>query len=134
MTYSEETRILQRALEIAQANGFELNNTHSVAVNNATGQRIGWQTFVYDHAFAKALWGDKLWHPHMPTPGTRVYETPVHTMGDPEAERTYIYGSKDFERDVAANPGIYRPRYQWHLMEMVVAPEPLAYLRDNLPL
>lgn len=46
-------------------------------------------------------------------------------------EVTRIYTEKDLERDIAMNPGMYKPIWQYHLQQMVLAPDPLAYLHES---
>lgn len=56
--------------------------------------------FIFDHDFAKALWGDS------------------------DDERKVIIGQTDWRK--------WPLQWQYHLQQMVIADDPIAYLGDNI--
>lgn len=125
MTHRET---LQKAIEIAVRNGWSgCYVTHSttsswlvtsiprLCVSFTTGGNAYYHPseFVYDHQFAKCLWG----------------ESPLHDMI-----------ARDYSRDERlytpwVSDELFLPPNNWkfHLQQMVIADDPLQYLSDNLP-
>lgn len=56
--YEHKRHVLQTVLKRAQVAGFVLKDPeHLVARDKYTGNIIGWETWVFDPDFAKAVWG-----------------------------------------------------------------------------
>lgn len=100
-------QILQKAIEKAQANGWEVvypyNQPMHYGIGAAThrvffGDCAEATMLLFDHGFAKALWGDSL-------------------IGE-EVSTTY------------ADPS--HPKWMYHLQHMVIADDPIAYLGEHL--
>lgn len=65
--------------------------------------------FIFDHDFARALWGDK------------PYETGMFYNGSPDA----FFANSDLVEEVV-------PVWQHHLQQMVIANDPIKYLGENI--
>lgn len=87
---------LKAAWEKAIDKGFvPIDNKHVIVTDNRTDIRFGYESWIYDHDFARALWGEEVdW-----------YDT---------------------------NDDSFMPRWKGHLQEMVVADDPIAYLKDHI--
>lgn len=104
--------ILEKAVQKAINNGWK---------RQATGHRtkaelnqIYWNdrfTIIYNHDFAKALWGD----------GRHRYEW---------LDDDIVYEQKLWDADDGLSFG--GKLWQFHLQQMVVAPDPIKYLGENL--
>lgn len=110
---SMENKILTKAIQKAQKNGYEIpyevKEYHWQDAED--GLRAGWsdwedflgvESVIFDHDFAKALWGD--------TPETywNVYE-----------------GHGAAFQDSALN-------WEYHLQQMVISEDPIKYLKENI--
>jgi hypothetical protein len=52
--------ILEKAWHQAINNGFKpIDTKHLIVTDNVTGERFGYETWIYDHDFAKAIWGER---------------------------------------------------------------------------
>jgi len=59
MKTEERKAVLKNAWEKAIRNGFKpLDGKHLLITNNFTGEVHGYESWLFDHDFAKALWGD----------------------------------------------------------------------------
>lgn len=116
-------QILTKAIEKAIAGGwksfdsfrkterFSVDNTLSVTIedNTAIGH-YDYQTIIFNHDFAKALWGKE--ERHYPT----------------QAELNESYrGAIAGELYNVTNKG-----WQYHLQQMVIADDPIKYLGEHL--
>ncbi len=66
------------------------------------------QSFIFNHDFAKALFGEELHH---------------ETFIVPKELNKRFAGTKDLD---------VKPAWQYHLQQMVIAEDPIKYLGDNL--
>lgn len=64
--------------------------------------------FIFDHDFAKALWGEELHH---------------KTFIVPKELSTRFAGTRDLD---------IKPIWQYHLQQMVIAEDPIKYLSENI--
>lgn len=74
-------------------------------VDSMSGTEDNWKLFIFNHDFAKALWGEELFSEEYDSPSPRF----------PDAKKIDI-----------------RPIWQYHLRNMVVADDPIKYLGENL--
>ncbi|HEX9036629.1 MAG TPA: hypothetical protein VF808_06510 [Ktedonobacterales bacterium] len=91
-----------------------------IEFNNLPGARhvtMEPYTLVFDHGFAKALWGDvhKRW-------------VPARTKTNPTTGTTYTQ-SGHYQRVVTQSK---LPAWQWQLQQMVIADDPIKYLASTL--
>lgn len=98
-------KILQTAVAKAIANGWI--PTQFQAADMPYIDKT-WPTVVYDHSFARALWGD--------TPEGDIGPQEVATLDFPDGSKKTLY--------------TYHP-WQEHLQAMVIAEDPIKYLGDN---
>lgn len=115
-----DREILQKAIVLAAANGLEYllglkHYPHDDYVVSDLGDgafQLGmdghvdffkYRELIFDHDFAEALWG-------------RSYQ---HTCDR-------HYNLKDCQDHLL-------PAYKWHLQQMVISPNPIKYLGENLP-
>ena len=101
-TILEHNKILRIVLKKARDNGFVLQSNHFLTRNKETGKITGYETIIFDHKFAKALW-PKWFDPDLPT---RKYD----------------------KRQVGFRT---IPEWKYHLQLMVLADDRLAYLKAN---
>lgn len=111
------TEILTKAIELAVKRGWrhEVISQYPLKTSAEYFSDQDYRTVVYRHDFAKALW---------------QHNNPDHwdlrgivsgRKGNGSAE---ILGSMQNEDFV--------PAWQWHLMQMVIADDPIKYLGDNI--
>lgn len=102
--------ILTKAIEKAEANGFD-------AIEHIDGEYclcdeysdpIAY-TWIFNHDFAKALWGEKR---------STVHGIPV--------------GVKPTDAVAQRVKTVYHKGWQYHLQNMVVAEDPIQYLGENI--
>lgn len=118
--------ILEKAIKKAVANGWRPNQgvsdfpTVAQFVDGKSTLEIGHisqpQLFIFNHEFAKALWGE---------------DWPKKSKND----RTAYYKEIDAQRFwVGSESGAWfeGARWQYHLQQMVVADDTIAYLGENL--
>lgn len=110
-------KAIQKAIDGGWANGKKLQARIRGFEWYEFGDESGWQEyedrvthkdFIFNHDFAKALWGDS-WKEDCKTCGF------THYMYD-----------KDQYDDEQADPYIY------HLQQMVIAEDPIKYLGENI--
>ena len=99
-------QILERAVAKAKANGWK--KPEGVMIEAAVN---GWNAphIIYDHGFAKALWGEE-------QAPTNIYKTKTTILSD----RRPLTELSTF------------PAWQYHLQQMVIADDPLKYLNENI--
>lgn len=112
--------VMHRALELAFANGWDwelypkadwqqldiktqARGIHELLKDDA------YKTVIYNHDFAKALWGDNT-----------------------EYIQTWNENAKKFINVPPLDPGNYKPAWQYHLQQLVIASDPFGYLADNI--
>jgi len=111
--------ILEKAIEKAEKNGWAKNYKIKMTWLNDDGTRRitakitidDWDTYapiIFDHGFAKALWGDEL------------------------HQETFIVPKELSKRFAGANYLDVKPMWQYHLQQMVLSDDPIKYLGDNL--
>lgn len=115
-------QILIKAIEKAQKNGWYSDSWHRIVPTDAVGLRLhgdgAMQLYrngsvdethinevIYNHNFAKALWGD-----------STAY-----------VDARAAVGKLDPRHDVMAGNG-----WQYHLQQMVIADDPIKYLGENI--
>jgi len=76
--------------------------------NDAIGLGVRTNDIIFNHDFAKALWGEELHH---------------HVFVVPEELNKRFAGTNEFD---------VKPVWQYHLQQMVVAEDPIKYLGENL--
>lgn len=130
--------ILEKAIQKAIDGGWQkIIDDYPATFESLSGTGIGWNTkrwskpggfyysdaytLIFNHDFAKALWGEKEYTPAkyvkhreyftMPATGDVVHEVNLDRM----------------EYDLA--PG----GWQYHLQQMVLADDPIRYLGEHLP-
>jgi hypothetical protein len=101
---------IEAALEIAIKNGWAEGQDWLLTIRVNPGEseaqlRFAAAGIIYNHDFAKALWKDKLLR--------------------------LTYSVDHFDGNSAEWHDL--KLWQYHLQQMVIAPDPIAYLRDNLP-
>lgn len=67
------------------------------------GQSWDYQRLIFNHEFARALWGKEEMH--------------HYDLGDLDIRKTTI---------------VNKPRWHYHLQQMVIADDPIKYLGENL--
>lgn len=111
--------ILEKAIEKAEKNGWAKNYKIKMTWLNDDGTRRitakitidDWDTYapiIFDHGFAKALWGEEL---HQ-----EIFIVPK------ELNKRFA-GTKDLD---------IKPTWMYHLQQMVIAEDPVQYLGENL--
>lgn len=65
--------------------------------------------YIWRHAFAKALWGSQ--------PISNVCQECFRQVSGADPSKAIVWAES----------------YKWHLQQMVLAPDPIKYLHDNLP-
>lgn len=113
-----DKEILQKAIVIAEKNGFELNDNHHLVIDNFT-EEIVVQNIIWSHNFAKALWG--------------IEEIPIVLCNDIGYKNKMGRGMWNCEncgdfRDYL----IFLPAWQYHLQQMVISENPIKYLEKFL--
>lgn len=83
---------------------------------------------IFNHPFAKALWGEDPIDPHGPPIGTMIHSLDIES-GDSE---TFPYTEDDRATDFLLNPGMFHPAWCHHLQQMVIADDPIKYLGEHL--
>ncbi len=112
-----DTQTLTRAIELAIENGWE-NSEAVTAWKDGYGvqklkstehlKEFNVEHIIYNHNFAKALWGGEL---HQ------------ETFIVPKELNERFAGTKDLD---------IKPAWQYHLQQMVVADDPIEYLRAHM--
>lgn len=104
-----DVEILEKAIKKAIKNGYsgitkdELNDSF-ININGTITTDLIWQTVVYSHDFAKALWGEK--------------EFKIFDLVDlTDNGKTKTFKIK---------------RYEYHLREMVISDNPIKYLEKHI--
>lgn len=100
----DRAKILERAIQIAIANGYRQPDTPVIIASGDELRRDVWW-LIFNHEFAKALW---------PTVETRRC---VNGCADP-----YTGMESYIEQD----------DWVYHLQQMVIAEDPVAYLADHI--
>ena len=119
--------ILEKAIQKAVAGGWKpLPSSIPIAIDQWRGQSMvkvtvlfgsrnetAWvrelEGIIFNHDFAKALWGDE----------EGDYIAPV-----------YVKRQEDFEHD--HTDSYHGPAWKHHLMQMVIADDPIKYLGENI--
>lgn len=98
--------ILKRAIKKAFYNGYEQSIQWMDSVVNDYKDDYDYSGLIFDHEFAKALWpGDEN------TYAAECYKSPVE-------------GDAGFDE--------YYTTWEYHLREMVISPDPIKYLGENI--
>ncbi len=100
-------QILTKAIEKANAHGFDLQIYHKDLASTWYGLPVSY-SLIFNHDFAKALWGD---------------------------EMTCLLDGERMDVEAPCNEhGFKHPTdyWQYHLMQMVVSEDPIAYLGEHL--
>lgn len=112
-------QVLEKAIKIAIDNGWEPIwpkeyewHLEGIQVIVDGDTMIHEKSYIFNHDFAKALW-DKFY-------------------GEPYWEDEYDFDPEGLEREQARKLLELKP-WQVHLQQMVIADDPLEYLKDNLP-
>lgn len=87
---------------------------------------------IFNHDFAKALWGEDVIDPTGPVVGGEIVAITVNAQPWEDEEERSTYTERDHAKDVLLNPHRYMPIWQYHLQQMVIAEDPIAYLEQNL--
>lgn len=133
---SEHPVTLERAIKIAIANGWDsfdctdwwkvyyMYGRERLAVEfrpavDGMGLFYEYPVIIFNHDFAKALWGEDRYDRKVIDVPARFYSTYQHPIIPREAHtrrvRVKVHG------------------WQHHLQQMVIADDPLRYLADHLP-
>jgi hypothetical protein len=107
-----DKEILQRAIELAIERGWKTDSPNAKAI-------IDWfergdppmyqECIIFNHEFAKALWGERDWK------DIDIEERPFGLWdGGPE---WFEFNGK---------------MWQYHLQQMVISPDPIKYLGENI--
>lgn len=112
---------LSRAIETAVKNGYRgvygtFNPRILLSHIDDRGRLRDEYGLIFSHEFAKNLWGEFPSHD-----GTDVRESPLY--------KASVAGDRSFKFQLDKLP----PVWQYHLQQMVIAENPLAYLAENLP-
>lgn len=107
-------QILHKALLIAKNNGWKGGYQYNAQSGSISSDAMEGHCFetIYDHNFAKALWGDQL------EPNGYWEGIGHHTPGSPNGPSEY---DMDFDQALL-------PAYLVHLQQMVISEDPIAYL------
>lgn len=124
-----DQQILEKAIQKAidggwrepNGNKLHVDETGSIYcfVNGSNTKAYGYQfnveSLLYSHGFAKALWGEKGY---------------VYIEGLPDTRRL-VKKPRD-TGEYLVNSEWWQPAWQYHLQQMVIADDPIAYLGANL--
>ncbi len=83
-----------------------------VAKEDGSGFRWDYTLFIFNHDFAKALWGDKQ---------IGINYSDLNKIPD-----DIFYENPDMES------GLEAPAYKYHLQQMVISDDPIKYLGENI--
>jgi len=120
-----DKEILERAIQKAIDGGWKFKvylfeyeypnfkqtwNGNIIVATNKNGKAVTINYFelMFDHDFAKALWGEELHH---------------ETFIVPKELSNRFAGTKDLD---------IKPIWQYHLQQMVISDNPIKYLGENL--
>lgn len=109
----------------------------------------GYMPYIYNHDFARAIWGEHtkpIWNNHVTRssmPGYVDTTYPLHNSADimmvqEEDMKCFecgkvLAGPYWINQPCWSDDGEYNAGWQYHLQQMVVADDPIAYLQDNIP-
>lgn len=107
--------ILERAIKKARVNGWKSAYKVTYTVKSTQGDKPlvstafpDAESFIYNHDFAKALWGESLIHDVIARNYSR--DTPMYA--------SYLF--------------IPPNNWEFHLQQMVIAEDPIKYLGENI--
>lgn len=112
MVEMSDIDVVLKAIDKATENGWDkaeiwldvmTNHVALPAMNNYIFK------LIFSHDFAKALWGEEL---------------VCQNCGD--------FESKKVHDPYCSEQMFYYPNFHWHLQEMVIADDPIAYLKENI--
>ncbi len=101
--------IIKKAIQKAIDNGWRpvgIDVEHPLAVETITSMPL--ELVVFNKDFTKALWGEELHH------------------------ETFIVPKELSKRFAGTTDLSVKPIWQYHLQQIVIADDPIAYLGDNL--
>lgn len=101
--------------------GFEAQCDKSMAGNDMWGRAWKENELIFNHDFAKALWGEDWaceWH--------------GHPVGDGDLFCRRDDGKGTVTSICGAAKSVVLQVWQYHLQQMVIADDPIKYLGDNL--
>lgn len=116
------SEILQRAISKAIANGWQAayDDYGNLLLGDPSSPRMTYtpgpmaspedKNILFDKSFAKALWGEDLWERY------QICFEPAYTRGASELSSSKVNLTE----------------WQYHLQQMVIADDPIAYLGEHL--
>lgn len=111
--------ILTKAIDKAIAGGWIPFKVITSIPGNPTEKLVSLapQNYIFNHDFAKTLWGDTTIELYFP---------------DSELNHQFMGGILSYPYDEGSSMEFNCPKWKYHIQMMVIADDPIAYLRENL--
>lgn len=112
--------ILTQAISKAMSNGWKPKletGSETDKERYALSGKLRVNDFIYDHDFAKALWGD--------IPVEQYYD-------DGDEKHPFMGGSISYPYNEGSSIQFVCHAWKYHLQQMVIADNPIQYLKDNM--
>ena len=113
--------ILEKAIQKAIDGGYDMDGLIAPMHPGIYEFSAPINTVIFNHDFAKALWGDELYIDNslavLPTKTNRALSI-IHTKNGAGVDGDVDYKSA--------------PAWQYHLQNMVIADDPIKYLGENI--
>lgn len=122
-------QILERAIKKAIERGWAfdfievISNPGGLIVMDNVGVKYTINDVIFNHNFAKALWGEE----------QAINGVPILALGKLMAKVAEAQGGRLTNSEVSTLLSIKsEPRYRYFLQQMVIAEDPIKYLGENI--